>query len=271
MKQEDREKEGLFIAIYTKDGYFIKVKPAYAIHKIKFSFVKLNSNGQGFDIYMDIDVFDNLVDDILSFRLYRAIEEERAKDEKYPSAFTYTTGEKGTKCIAVGHGKYGVLIQGTEDKKTYARVPCSYDDLRTMAKYYRRTSEQYFNDISKKIIESAAQWRETDPEIPEDTTAPSVFSDSQKETEASTGTNKSCEERYTFHTQGALVDGKVKVKIDGFNQIGTLIFSQNSQQELSWFNKFMNATQKESKTLTCICTRNNGEFTFIKCEESKKK
>lgn len=270
MKQEDREKEGLFIAIYTKDGYFLKVKPAYSIHKIKYSFVKLGTNGQGFDIYMDIDVFDNLVDDILSFRLYRAIEEERAKDEQYPSAFTYTTGEKGTKCIAIGHGKHGVLVQGTEDKKNYARVPCSYDDLRTMAKYYRRTCEQYFNGISEKIIKNAAQWREADPDS-EDTTAPSASSDTQKETETSTGANKPCEERYTFHTQGALADGKVKVKIDGFNQIGTLIFPKNSQQELSWYNKFMDATQKESKNLTCICTRNNEEFTFIKCETPKKK
>lgn len=259
MKQEERTKEGLFIAIYTKDGYFLKVKPAYAIHKIKFSFVKLGSNGQGFDIYMDVDTFDNLTDDILTFRLYRAIEDERKKNEQYPSAFTYTTGDKGMKSIAIGHGKFGVLIQGTEDKKNYARVPCSYDDLRTMAKYYCRTKEQYFNQISNQILENAV-WKGFSSEMDnEESSAPNT----EKTKESP------CEEKeYSFHTQGNLENGKVRVKIDGFTQIGTLIFPKEIQNQLSWYQKFVNAVKSGSRNLTCVCSRNNGEFTFIKCEEA---
>ena len=264
-------KEGLIGAFYTQKGYFLKIKPAYGIGKVKWSFVKLNTNGQGFDIYMDMDTMDNLADDVLSYRLAKKIEEERAAKAEYPQCFEFITGEKGTKIIKIGSGNYDVRIQGTVNKKTYANLPCSYGELKTAMKWFKRTSKKYFDDCTKTILEEAERYYKEHPvseDIEKETSpVPHAEEDAQK------GSNSVQEEikkeTFTFHTRSNVENGKVQVKIDGFNQIGTLVFPEEIIPTLTWFKQFEVATEKESKEITCICTRENGTFTFIECVKKK--
>lgn len=95
---------------YTLNGYFVRVYPAFSIDKVRFSFVKRNTNGkESFDIYVDTWIFQNLCDEILSGVFLKRL----AKDGgDYPTAFQYTTGENASKHLAIGAGKAGLLIQG---------------------------------------------------------------------------------------------------------------------------------------------------------------
>ena len=139
--------EGGFAAFYTQKGYFVKVKPVYQIDKVKFCFVEKGKKGSGFDIYVDTDEFDLLCDDILSERMAKQIQKENSE---YPSAWKYVTGEKGNKSVAIGKSKNGgVVIHGAVigEKKMNAFVPCTYNDLRKMAKNYQRFSQGYWNEI----------------------------------------------------------------------------------------------------------------------------
>lgn len=69
--------EGLLNAAFTLNGWFVKLKPAYAIDKMVFCFVKKNTKAaQSFNVYMDLDDFDIWMSDIENFRMKRIIDEE---------------------------------------------------------------------------------------------------------------------------------------------------------------------------------------------------
>ena len=156
-----RFREGLLGACFTQKGWFCKIYPAYPIDKIKFSFVMKGQNGTGFDVYVDVPKFDLLCDDILSFRLYQKIEADRAANKPYPEAWVHNTGENASKSVKIGHGKSGVLIQGgtTQPQKQFGNVPCTYDDLRIIAKWFKRTSEKWFNEAAEEIVKSSERYR----------------------------------------------------------------------------------------------------------------
>ena len=49
--------EGCINAAFTLNGWFVKIKPAYAIDKVIFSFVAKGSSGkQSFNVYVDLDI-----------------------------------------------------------------------------------------------------------------------------------------------------------------------------------------------------------------------
>ncbi len=158
-----RINEGLLGACYTQKGWFVKIKPCLSIDKIKFAFVKMNSKGSGFDVYCDIPKFDLLCDDILAFRLERKIEQEKAlqvsdpKNHQNPTSWVHKTGEKASKFVRIGAGKSGVLIQGGKagEDNQFANVPCAYDDLRIIAKWFKRVSARWFDEATSVIIENS--------------------------------------------------------------------------------------------------------------------
>ena len=142
-------KSGCYAACYTQNGFFVKVKPALTIDKVVFSFVKKGTSGSGFDIYVNIDKFDLLCDDILSRELLRNLQGSSLE----APAWEEVTGEKGSKTLKLFQGKSGIVINGyVKDKNQAANVPVKYNDLRTIAKWHRRISNIYFDKMAQVCI-----------------------------------------------------------------------------------------------------------------------
>ncbi len=166
--------EGVIAALYTEKGWFVKIYPAYKIDKVKFSFVKKGEKGAGFDVYCSLPKFDLLCDDILSFRLPAKMEADRTAKKQYPEAWVHTTGENASKSVKIGHGNSGVLIQGgtKTPKAQFANVPCKYDDLRLIAKWFKRTSEKWFETAATELVENSEKYRNSLADDDEIATAP---------------------------------------------------------------------------------------------------
>jgi len=147
-------KEGCIAAFYTEKGYFVKIKLALSIDKVGFSFVKKGEKGAGFDIYVDTDKFDLLCDDIRNGNFYKKIVEDTKSD--YPEAWKYTTGDNGSKYIAIGKGQKGIVIQGKDNntKKNAFVMVGSYEDLKCMAKWYARCSKSYYDGLVNICLEA---------------------------------------------------------------------------------------------------------------------
>lgn len=128
-------KEGCIAAFYTQKGFFLKVYMT-KIDKVKMSFVEKGKKGAGFDIYVDLTAFILLTEDILSGVLLQKIAQDTGD---YPGAWTYVTGENGSKTLAIGKGQKGTLIQGRIKGETpkNAFIPVSYEDLRSMAIWFQ--------------------------------------------------------------------------------------------------------------------------------------
>lgn len=141
---------GCIGAFYTMKGFFLKVKPAYTIDKVVFSFVQKGKSGEGFDIYVDIDKFDLLCDYILSRELTRLLKDSNHEH----SAWEYRTGIDGSKVINIFQGNSGIVIHGFDGKKKVnANVPVAYEELMITAKWHRRI----FSVYSDKMIQFCLQ------------------------------------------------------------------------------------------------------------------
>lgn len=146
-------KEGCVASFYSQTK-FCKVKPALNIDRVDFAFVRTGTGGNGFDIFVDADSFDLLCDQILSGSFVTTL----AKDTgDYPSAWEYVTGDNGEKHIAIGKGKdKPIVIQGRIDGLENGNIFIginAYDDLRLMAKWWRRASADYYAQLTKALQE----------------------------------------------------------------------------------------------------------------------
>lgn len=146
--------DGCLNSAFTLNKWFVKVRPCYGIGKVCFSFVlktqKAEEKGKiSFDVYMDMDEFDNWCDDILDRTMAKQIALERKNSADKPF-YTFTTGENGSYKMSFGFSTVSdVNICGKGKHKESgkpvgnyltANVPVNYSWLRTLAKYYRRTS-----------------------------------------------------------------------------------------------------------------------------------
>lgn len=144
-------KSGCIAAFYTLNGFFLKVKPAFGIDKVIFSFVQKGQKGQGFDVYMDVDMFDIFCDMILNRELDRKLE---GSSQKEP-AFSYVTGQNGAKQISIFKGNAGTVFHGWfAEKKLNANVPVAPDQLRIMAKWFRRIIVSYCDELSGYCLDA---------------------------------------------------------------------------------------------------------------------
>lgn len=152
-KKEDALKEGVFAEFYTLKGWFLRVKQAYAIDRVQFAFVKKDTGGKGFNIYVDMDSFDLLCDDILSGAMRQRID---ADNGNYPKAWEKIVGKDGQYVLAIGKGqRQPVVIQGRDTKykqndgmgNAFVGIG-SYDELRVMAKWFKRTSKSYYEKMA---------------------------------------------------------------------------------------------------------------------------
>jgi hypothetical protein len=165
-KQKEKEskrltlaKSGAIFAAYTQ-RCFLRVYPAYGIDKVRFSFVTIGSGGKGFDVYVDMDRFDLLADDILAHRLKK----ELANPSGRP--FSYVTGVNGEKGVEIVEGRKSEACIHGHSCTENMYIPVSYDDLRILARYFKRTSMKHFEELAE--ITLAASQRRSVPAETED-------------------------------------------------------------------------------------------------------
>lgn len=170
MKREEA-REGDIACFYAEKN-FLKVKQAFGIDKVCFSFVKKGTKGDGVNIYIPVDEFDLLCDKILNLSLHKKIAEEKAKKVEYPGAYSCTVGKDGSKKICIGAGKsLEVCIQGSVKKDGKANnifIGTTYKDLVIMAKWWQRCSVPYYDSMVADIYN--ASMRKPSAEDVEDST-----------------------------------------------------------------------------------------------------
>lgn len=168
-KLEKMARDGAFREQYGSE-WFVKVKPAYGtegkgIDKVIFSFVKKGTAGKEFmDIYVDIDYFDFLCDDILSDRFMPKIVAESNAGEKYPKYYKYVTGKDGEKSIGfmlsrTGGPMVNASVKEQGKKAVYANVPLDNWWLVVLAKQFRRTVAARLAELDKTMMAAASAYR----------------------------------------------------------------------------------------------------------------
>lgn len=189
---EENAENGVLGAMHTQKN-FVKFYPAYQIDKVKVSFVRIGTSGQGFDIYMDLMKFDNLADDVLSGKLLKKIlSEQPTKENPYPHSFRHVTGENAEKEIKISKAqKADINIYGKVGKE-YMNIPCSYEELKSLCKMFKLTSKKRFDylvSLYEKYEEKQASFRqpedafEENQVIHEDEPEPTVPNEATKEPE----------------------------------------------------------------------------------------
>lgn len=147
--------DGCIAAFYTTKGYFLKVRPCFAIDKVAFSFTKKGTAGKDTDsVYMDIADFDQFCDDILSGSMAKKVAEDKAN---YPSAFEYKTGKNGSKVLNFGSGSITPYVfQGRNTATTFNAFVgvADWQDIKNMAKLWKRVSKTYYEEITYLLVEA---------------------------------------------------------------------------------------------------------------------
>ena len=98
--------EGCIGEAYGKET-FLKVVVAPSIDKVKFTIVKMNTQGKDHvDFYLDIDDMRKFANDVAS----GVADKKFAADanEQYPKAYQFITGENGSKRMNIGGGMKGI-------------------------------------------------------------------------------------------------------------------------------------------------------------------
>lgn len=171
-RRQEMANEGTINAQYTQNAWFVKVKPAFSIHKILIDFVEKGKKGSGFGIYVDLDLFDNWMDDVLSRTFARMLRAELEAGEKYPKYYKYVTGENGEKSVGFANstGKSGgYVINGStvvNGSRVFANVPVDYNWLSTTAKYYKACVKeaQVFETMARTIVEASQKYHQEAPD-----------------------------------------------------------------------------------------------------------
>ncbi|WP_026667646.1 hypothetical protein [Butyrivibrio sp. AE2005] len=148
----------------------LRVYPAYGIDKIKFGFIKKNTKGKGFDIFMDClrddtQCFDNWAYDILHGRFERNLANEKQAGEQYPKTYKYITGKNGQKTLGIMNSKNGGYcinvpllgkdgnpvkeIKDNKEKIIYINIPVSFHGLRHLAERYLLSYRDRKNELEQ--------------------------------------------------------------------------------------------------------------------------
>lgn len=246
---------------------FLKVYPAFSIEKIKFSFVDINTNGSGFDIFVDLDKFDLLCDDILSNELKRSImSETKTKENPYPCSWAYRTGNSAEKEIRISKGmKSEVNIYGKFNNER-KNIPLSYDDLRIMAKYFRRISASHFDmlrDLTIQAMKKNEKYFKTE-DIDNETREPE-----QQENSKAPEKNEEEIKPMTFITMSEikhLKDNLYCMEVADKNKAMTKLYFNESSIKVLGAEKWNDLLAKAKTTkmeLNILTRENRGEYLFV--------
>ena len=271
-KRRELAESGALMAAYSQKS-FIKIYPAFDIEKVKISFADIGSNGKGFDIYVDMDDFDILCEDILSMNLKRAIlSEKQTAQNPYPYSWRYVTGNSAEKEIRISKGmKSEVNIYGKHGSEK-KNIPLSYNELRIMAKYFKRVSEKHFDMLTEltlkgmeenakyfKMGKDDARYEKIENETEE--TTPTQEKNEEKTSENDVVTLKTVTEVRKINETMFCLD-VIETKSEQQTQ---LYFNQNSINALGeqkW-SKLQDDSKKSRLVLNIHAQKNKGAYLFM--------
>lgn len=270
---EENAEKGVLGAIHTQKN-FVKFYPAYQIDKVKLSFVKTGTKGEGFDIYLDILTFDNLADEILSGKLYKKLlSEQVTESNKYPFSFRFVTGENAEKEVKLMKAqKADVNIYG-KSGKDYMNIPCSYDELRNISKLFKLTVKkrmEYLTSLYADYETKQSEYRNVEDDKP-------VIHEEEEHGETESCTEKSTETAesenpiviYKLATIGEMKKKKnlyvVEVQDEEDPEPKKLFFNEQSIQAISteMFEKLCNKIKKGSVSMNAKVEENGNNLLFI--------
>lgn len=143
--------DGRIIQIFSKNT-FLTVDPAFIIDRVKFSIIKLNTNGkQHKDFYLTCDEARRFCEEIDSGTAFKRISsdagrstDKNGKEHRNPSAYEWVSGVKGCKHLIIGMGDSGMTaaITVTNDNmgiSTYY-CPIKYSDLQLLSFRFKLVS-----------------------------------------------------------------------------------------------------------------------------------
>lgn len=280
---EENAEKGVLGAIHTQKN-FVKFYPAYQIDKVKLSFVKTGTKGEGFDIYIDILTFDNLADEILSGKLHKKLLSEQATEtNRYPFSFRFVTGENAEKEVKLMKAqKADVNIYGKSGKE-YMNIPCSYDELRNISKLFKLTVKKrtdYLVSLYEDYETKQSEYRNVEDD------KPVIHEDEpeQKQTQEESCTEKpepskpvaESEKKpnnpvviYKLATIGEMKKKKnlyvVEVQDEEDPEPKRLFFNEQSIQTISndMFEKLCKKIEKKSVSMTAKVEENGNDLLFI--------
>lgn len=164
-KERVNAKDGCFDVAYGGRAdavWFVKVKPAFGIEKILFSFVRTNTKGEGFDIYMSMRTFRGWAIRIQRGDFFADLEKEKAAGQKYPSCYKYETGKNGSKklgfMLSDTPGK--VVINARAEGTPYVNIAVEYAFLENLAYDFLEASKEAFRMLLADALSVSRSYEE---------------------------------------------------------------------------------------------------------------
>ena len=124
-------RKGQFAKEYTTKN-FLSVRDALSIDRVVFEGVPIGQQGKnGATVWLPVDKMLALCLDIKSGVAKQKID---ADNGPYPTAYQYVTGDKGSRVLTIGGGKFGcrVSVQNKAESKTQT-IALAYSVLEEMA------------------------------------------------------------------------------------------------------------------------------------------
>lgn len=158
-KKDNLRKGSIMISYGSK--YLCNVAPAFSIHKIRWSVVALETNGQKhWDFYMDLDDFRRFCEDIDSGIARENFLQDR--EEAIPKAYQFVAGDNGSKRLNIGGGNKGIRINISIQNEGYANTVVPYFSLKDMSFYFKIVAgliptSRYFSELAEAFWEGEAE------------------------------------------------------------------------------------------------------------------
>lgn len=291
----DMLRDGAILQAYgTK--YVLSVNPAPGIDKCRFSVVELGTKGKvSIDYWMKMDEMRRLCDEIDKGIAARKINDDA--QSQYPSAYTFVTGENGSKKLSIGGGQKGCRVQvqvNRGNRWDRMMTVISYADLQDMAfyfklvmglipatRYYGSLVDAYWQGESERQKNFGKEYREelhdredrgynAYADQPAQQQVQTQERQQKAEPEAPVQNNHQQEEVkelvYALKTAGCMVEKEKIVAIsctDGKEQY-ILIFQKDQIPSLNWFPVFQErANQNIMMNIRVLAKRKGNYLQFV--------
>lgn len=272
-------RKGQFAKEYTTKN-FLSVRDALSIDRVVFEGVPIGQQGKnGATVWLPVDKMLALCLDIKSGVAKQKID---ADNGPYPTAYQYVTGDKGSRVLTIGGGKFGcrVSVQNKAESKTQT-VALAYSVLEEMAdrfllwtgripvvadSFYGKQVEAFNQGMAERVNNRPAASDEElgEPEA-QDEPAEAPVAAAPAPAPATPGNGVVDEYRMiVYGDKKSIKDSSgapcwvFDAKYDG--EAVKLLFTEQKANELGWFADFEKSAKKSNNFEAIIKAERRGKF-----------